>query len=61
VDYRADKRVFSVWLKNEMHDRLRALVARLRAEHGAKAVSAQGLIEEAINDLFKKYGEPPVE
>jgi len=53
--------VFSVWLKNETHDRLRGLVARLRAEHGAKAVSAQGLIEEAINDLFKKYGEPPVE
>lgn len=50
---RAGKKKATATLSNEAHRQLKALAV----EQGGKI---EGLLTEAINDLFRKHGKPPI-
>lgn len=50
---RAGKRACPLWLPEAAKKQLDYMVV----EHDT---TAQGLLTEAVNDLFKKYGKPPI-
>jgi hypothetical protein len=50
---RAGKKKATATLSNEAHRQLKALAV----DQGGKI---EGLLTEAINDLFRKYGKPPI-
>ena len=50
---RVGKKKATATLSNEAHRQLKALAV----DQGGKI---EGLLTEAINDLFRKYGKPPI-
>jgi hypothetical protein len=50
---RAGKKKATATLSNEAHRQLKGLAV----DQGGKL---EGLLTEAINDLFRKYGKPPI-
>lgn len=50
---RRDKRAITAYVSAKAFQQFQIL----RAEHGR---DVQNLVEEALNDLFRKYGKPPI-